>query len=79
MEWFYFDGTGDVSDPTNYNVTSVPTNCFISSNQTLCGIRAHRQLINGVPRPIITSQLQANIFASILTMVESYDVLLKPY
>lgn len=77
MEWYCYDGTGSVYNPLNYYFCPFPI--CPGPNQKICAIRAFRQLISGVPRPIITPNLQAQIAATVLTQVESANVLLRPF
>lgn len=76
MEWFYYDDSGDPYDPLSYAPVAVP---FCPGNSLLCAIRAFRQNIGSppVPRPTITSTLQAQITATLMSLNESSNVLLK--
>lgn len=74
--WFKYDGSGSITDPTNYNeVFSV--NCP-TPDVNICVIFSQVQFIGGVPRPIITSALQAEINSAFTTKVESANVRLCP-
>lgn len=76
MEWFYYNDVDPVFDPESYYPIFVPTNCIALPR--LCAIRAFRQYINGLPRPILTPALQAQITAATTTGTPSATVLLKP-
>lgn len=76
MENWVYSGSGSVNDPNNYTLIIIIV--CPSPKLRICVIIAFRQIINGVPRPIITPALQAEIATAQLTLTESIHVFLKP-
>ena len=73
--YFVPNGTAQPTDPLDYDFVAVAPTCPGGSN--LCSIFASLQLIDGVTRPIITSDLSAQITAALNTNTPSANVKLK--
>lgn len=75
--WFVYNCPGSIYDPTSYTIVAGQPNCP-EPKISLCAIYADIQLINGVQRPIITADLQAEMARALTDLVETDNVKLRP-
>lgn len=75
-EWFLYDGSGSVNDPSNYNYTGSISSC--SANVRLCAFKGQRQASPNQNMPTQTSVNSASSASSNFTVPVTNIVVFKP-
>lgn len=75
--WFTYDCFGGNDDPGSYNIVAGVPNCP-APKFSLCAIFAEIQLINGVQRPILTTDLLNEISKALTLLTDTANVKLQP-
>ncbi len=73
--WFIYNDSGSTSDPENYSEVGSTPSC--PPGCCLCSLFAEIQIINGIPKPIITPSLQAEINWALSTCTNTPNVKVK--
>jgi len=79
--WYYYDGSGDVNDPTNYLRRPYPAN-ICTDGPSLCAIYSHPNPLNKqkpLGQDVVSETLQAYIIDGTLAGGVGYPITPKPF